>query len=374
MFDQVTNNLQKNRAEMADLQNQAATLKKVNKPSDDPLAATRVLAFRTEGKANAQFLKTASQARSFLDYTDQSLNDLSDVLVRAKELVLGQVNDASGSGESRRVVAEEMKQLFNQSVQIGNRKLGDRYLFGGYKTTEAPFDFKGNYKGDDGEMRLPINKDTWLGVNIPGSKVFLGKQKLDHEVGDETVVEPKSSSEIIQAKNHEEKIKMNNRNKDKFKQGPSGGPAVRGPASVRTDSISSLQTNQSGESGRKVDGQGLSASEVRGQNVFDVLDKVYISLKANDKAGLQDSIDDLDNAFSQVIISRAELGARVNTLDSNVESLRKMNIEAKEVASQLEDADQFEVISDITKTEGTLKATIQTSGKLIQPSLLDFLR
>ncbi len=42
--------------------------------------------------------------------------------------------------------------------------------------------------------------------------------------------------------------------------------------------------------------------------------------------------------------------------------------------STIEDADAFEVFTDITKNENTLKATLQTSGKLIQPSLLDFLR
>ena len=41
-FSQINQNVQKNRAEMSDLQNQAATQKRITKPSDDPLAASRV--------------------------------------------------------------------------------------------------------------------------------------------------------------------------------------------------------------------------------------------------------------------------------------------------------------------------------------------
>ena len=357
-FDQTTSNLKKNRAEMADLQNKAATLKKVTKPSDDPLAATRVLSFRTEENVNKQFLRSATQAKALLDYSDQSLGELSNVLMRAKELVLGQSSDASGNEESRRVVAEEMQQLYNQAIQVGNRKLGDRYLFGGYSTTESPFDSKGNYRGDDGEIRVPINKDTWLPVNVPGSQVFLGKQILDHQVGDDSIVEPKDLEGLAQVEAHEKKL-MQPDEEEKT--------ALRGPASVGVQNIGMKEAEGQG-------GQGLNVAQLPGKNVFRVLNDTYISLKTNDKAGLQDAIDEIDGALSQVIMSRSAVGARMSTLDANVDSLRKLNIDAKEVASQLEDADQFEVISDITRTEGTLKATIQTSGKLIQPSLLDFLR
>jgi flagellar hook-associated protein 3 FlgL len=57
-YEQVNANLGKNRSEMSELQNQAATQKRVTKPSDDPLAATRVLQTRTEIASGKQFLKS----------------------------------------------------------------------------------------------------------------------------------------------------------------------------------------------------------------------------------------------------------------------------------------------------------------------------
>src|ERR1700754_3012447 len=109
-FEQVNSNVGKNRKQMSELQNQAATQKRVTKPSDDPLAASRVLGNRTDLQSNQQFAKSLNYAKSFLEMTDQSLSDLSEVLVRAKELAIGQANDGTGNEETRRVVATEVEQ------------------------------------------------------------------------------------------------------------------------------------------------------------------------------------------------------------------------------------------------------------------------
>lgn len=174
-YNQVNQNLAKNRSEMADLQNQAATQKRINKISDDPNAAARVLAARTEESSNKQFIKNINNGKAFLDFSDQSLSELSDVLVRAKELAVGAANDASGNAESRKVTASEIEQIYNQSVQIGNRKMGERYIFGGFKTETKPFSSQGDYNGDDGEIKIQIQKDSFIGMNMPGNKIFLGR-------------------------------------------------------------------------------------------------------------------------------------------------------------------------------------------------------
>ena len=67
-FDQVKDNIGKNRSDMADLQNKAATQKRVTKPSDDPVAASRVLATRIDLKGQSQYLKNINYAKSFLEY------------------------------------------------------------------------------------------------------------------------------------------------------------------------------------------------------------------------------------------------------------------------------------------------------------------
>lgn len=350
-YDQVKSNLAKNRSEMAELQNQAATQKRVTKPSDDPLAATRVLQARTEISGNTQFLKSVSQARTFLEYSDQSLGELTEVLIRAKELALSQASDASASKGTREVTAAEISQLHDQSVQIGNRKIGDRFLFGGFKTTRPPFDPEGRYQGDSGEMRITINKEASVAMNIPGNRVFLGKGvKAPAAAGpgpSQSFDSPDRSSDPTPVLTPPSET----------------GSEIRGPASEPASGT------------RNESASNLSASwESNGVNVFRVLRDLETGLHANDKEGVQESLDRLDEAMAQVVLARSQLGARVMTLNSATETLQKGQVDAKALASNLEDADTFELVSDLNKSESTLKASLATSGKLIQPSLLDFLR
>src|SRR5688500_8729498 len=91
-YDQVNRSISKNRSEMSTLQNQAATQKRVNKPSDDPVAASRVLFSRVEQRGQEQFIKNLNYAKGFLDYSEQSLGEIGELLVRAKELAIAQAS------------------------------------------------------------------------------------------------------------------------------------------------------------------------------------------------------------------------------------------------------------------------------------------
>lgn len=356
-FDQVNTNLGKNRSDMAELQNQAATQKRLTKPSDDPLAATRVLQTRTEIEAGKQFLKSASLAKSFLEYSDQSLGELSELLMRAKELAISQSNDASASESTRQVAASEIQQLFAQTVQVGNRKQGDRFLFGGFRTTRPPFDANGNYRGDSGEMKITINKEATIAMNMPGDRIFLGKS-----VQTPATTQPSGdpSKQPISPRENEDPLQ---------KPAPIRAPASRfgNDPQNASDALAKLDEHD-------LPNNLAESWQTKGTSVFKVLTDLEIGLRANDKASVQESLDRIDEAIAQVVIARSTLGARSQTLNSAMESLQKGQVDAKTLQSNLEDADTFELVSDINKTESTLKASLQTSGKLIQPSLLDFLR
>ncbi|MEK2644177.1 flagellar hook-associated protein FlgL [Bdellovibrio sp. BCCA] len=352
-FNQVNQNLSKNRSDMADLQNQAATQKRITKPSDDPLASARVLAARTEERGNTQFIKNINNARSFLEFSDQSLGELSEILVRAKELAISQSNDASGNAESRMVTASEVEQIYNQAVQIGNRKLGERYIFGGYKTQTMPFSQAGEYFGDDGDMKIQTHKDSFVAMNIPGNKVFLGKG-----LGGDGIVRARyeAPTNVEQLKEFQQEELQRKEQNQELEQ---NYLETRGPASERRNSRMDKQDPVTG-------GAGI--------NLFTTLRNLEVSLRTNDKDGIQETLDTLDQAISQVVLARSEVGSRIMSVNNTMDSLQKAVVDNKVTASELEDADAFQVISDINKTDSTLKATLETSGKLIQPSLLDFLR
>lgn len=343
-FDQVNGNISKNRSQMADLQNQAATQKRVTKPSDDPLAASRVLTNRIDLQGNRQFSKSLGYAKSFLEFTDQSLGDLSEILMRAKELAISQSNDGSANEESRRAVATEVEQLHNAMVNIGNRKLGDRFIFGGFHTQNAPFTADGKFHGDAGEMNIHIDKDAFIPMNVSGDRVFLGAGVDANGMVPPSTPQAKTIEELNQQRARERAPEAE----------------VRGPASVN-----GLELEVS---------KPVEERDSAGINVFRTIRTLEIALQTNDKVAVQSTLEDLDAALNQVVLARSQVGSRGMALDNWMQTLDKSKVDNQTTISQLEDADIFSTVSDINKTQSTLQATLQTSGKLIQPSLLDFLR
>lgn len=352
-YNQVQKNISQNRTDMANLQNQAATQKRINKPSDDPLASARVLGSRTEERGNNQFLKNINQAKAFLEFADQSLGELGEILVRAKELAINQSNDASANAESRLVTASEVGQIFNQSIQIGNRKLGERFIFGGFKTQTKPFTEAGDYMGDNGEMKIQTHKESFMAMNLPGNKVFHGIGLSGDGTARPEINTPMDVEELNQWRAEKDKIKQEQEmRQEDFIQ-------TRGPSSLEKRSRLSYED---------------PVDKGAGINVFQVLRDLEVALKTNDKQGIFTSLDDLDASIAQVVLARSEVGSRIMSVNGTTESLQKAVVDNRIAASQLEDVDVFNVVSEINKTDAALKATLETSGRMIQPSLMDFVK
>ncbi len=338
---QVVSNLNKNRHQLSTFQNQAALQKRITKPSDDPLGAARILENRTEIQGFEQFEKNILSTKGFVQFSEQSLGEMGELLIRAKELAIQQASDGAAGPDTRKMVAMEIDQIFGQMVNIGNRKFGDRYLFGGYKTTKAPFDMQGNYYGDDAEIEVPIDKDAKMTMNIPGSHVFLGK-KLNDPIGSTKEIDPSLKEDNTPAEE---------------------APELRQPASeMFAPIVEDPSINEQGYWGPK------------SVNVFTTIQTLETGLKTNDKAMIQNSLDFIDDALNQVNLARAELGSRMSVLNTGLETIQKLQVDSKMIQSEIEDVDMYELVNNLNRTQNQLEASLATSGKMIQNSLLDFLR
>lgn len=339
---QVVGNLSKNRTELSKFQNQAALQKRITKPSDDPLGAARILEARTELSGFEQFEKNIVSTKGFVEFSEQSLGEINELLIRAKELAVQQASDGAAGPETRKMVGMEIRQIFEQMVNIGNRKFGDRYLFGGYKTLKAPFDMQGNYYGDDAEIEIPIDKDAKMVMNIPGSKVFLGK-KINDPIGSTKELDPSLLEDDSP---------------------PTPPPTeLRGPASLPESAAASDPA---------VNGEG--AWGPKSINVFQTLRALEVGLRTNDKSTIQNSLDFLDDGLNQINLARADLGSRISVLNTGLDTIQKLQVDSKIMESEIEDVDMFELVNNLNRTQNQLEASLATSGKMIQNSLLDFLR
>jgi flagellar hook-associated protein 3 FlgL len=326
-FETVRNSIRRSKERMENLQTQTATLKKLNTPSDDPVGAAKVLEMRTDKVTNDQFQMNAKMASAFLNNSDHALGDLVEVINRAKEIALGQSSGASSNDDTRVAIAEEVSQLYNHAVATANRRVGDRFLFGGYKTQKPPVDADGRYQGDDGQMMVEVAKDVFLSINVPGSEAFNSN--------------PKNSSDGRGVYERE----LNS----------------RAPASLR-------------ESNGHPGAAGATDDARVNVNVFDELQNLRIALLTGDMEGIRDTLERFDTLHSRLNATRAKIGSRMSGLEQTETALERHNLTNAQLTSSLEDADMAQVVSDLAKEETVFKSALASSQKLIQPTLMEFLK
>lgn len=121
----------------------------------------------------------------------------------------------------------------------------------------------------------------------------------------------------------------------------------------------------------------LTGSEVFGQprDLFGVLDEVYKNLIEGDTAALSGSrLGELDDAIANVLKCRAEIGAKVNRLEKTLSAYDDRVINFTKLLSETEDADIAEVVMNLSMQENVYRAALASGARIIQPSLVDFLR
>lgn len=320
-YGTVRDSIRRTKEKMEGLQTQSATMKKLNTPSDDPVGAAKVLEVRTDKVNNEQFMTNAKLAEAFLDNSDHALAQIADIVMRCKEIAISQSSEASATSETRVGVAEEVSQLFQQAVATANTRIGDRYLFGGYKTTTPPIDKNGKYMGDDGQQMVEIAKGIYLGANIPGIEAFN--------------TNPSRAPDRPEPLNPE------------FQQ--------RSPAEADGD-------------------RGTSGKGPENVNVFDEIQNLRIGLLTGDTETIRGTLDRFDQMHGKLLATRAKIGSRINGLESAGQALERHNLTNAQLTQNIEDADMAQVVSEMAKEETVLRSALQSSHKLLQPTLMDFLK
>ncbi|ASN04726.1 flagellar hook-associated protein FlgL [Virgibacillus necropolis] len=133
------------------------------------------------------------------------------------------------------------------------------------------------------------------------------------------------------------------------------------PVMIEVSSNTKLQANVAG-------------SEVFSSELFDKIDNFVSALDTNNQSEIEASIADLDGSINNVINARADLGARMNRLDLIENRLSSQEINATRMMSNNEDIDYEKVITKLIAQESVHRAALSAGSRIIQPTLLDFLR
>lgn len=109
-----------------------------------------------------------------------------------------------------------------------------------------------------------------------------------------------------------------------------------------------------------------------GENIFKTLEDIMGVLNAGDSGA--DYLDKMDEHINNLLVERAALGARSNRLDLMISRLDTDSVSITSMMSKNEDADEAEVITNLKMQENVHRAALGAGARIIQPSLLDFLR
>ena len=308
---------QNNLTNMSKINQQISTGKVINTVSDDPHKAIKIMNINNEIKYTEKYNYNIDESVGWMNTTDGALDNVGNLLGEIKETIL-KVGNGTYSQNEMKSLNEDMNEKIKQLADTLNSTHGGKYLFGGSSVDDAPSTVIEN---PDGTVKLEFSKDK-NGQTIP--------------------------------------------NTDDLKADISSGINIDYNISV-------------GEILNIKDGNG---------NTVNLLDEINnLSTLMNDIANgdeqtaakaketlLNDTKGKIDTLFDHVVNERTSLGVRVSTAEKIKELNDEDILNIQDVLSKTQDTDVVEKFIELKSAEMIYQASIQVGAKLIQPTILDYIR
>lgn len=274
-----------------------SSLTNLHRPSDDPIRVSRALRLESDISMSLEYKENIQAAKSWLEKTETSMNEITSVYQRIRELGVQGANGILKQEDTQKI-AQEIKELKNHLVQVGNDTYMGRHIFSGFKTDKRLLNDDGTYNTPD--MNLAV----------------LPTELIEYKVGDSQKISVNITGERIFGDVQ-----------------PSGKPKL-----------------------------------------FDDIDKLLAALDTANHEGVSASLADMDNQLKTLLQVRGEVGAKVNMIDIMSERMSDVNINLKELLSKTRDTDVAETQIQLITAEAVYRASLSVTARIIQPTLVDFLR
>src|SRR5262245_23685107 len=138
-FDQVRRSLELSFQRLIRTQEEVSSGKKILRPSDDPVGTASSLSLSRQLGELDRYRAAIGSARPVLDAGMSALDEAGGLVAQARELVVQGLN-GSLSDDDRRTLGQQVRDLRDRLLQVGNARSGEHYLFGGTRSASAPFE------------------------------------------------------------------------------------------------------------------------------------------------------------------------------------------------------------------------------------------
>src|SRR5665647_1305393 len=135
MVNDLLRNINSNTRRLDESNRQLATGRRINLPSDDPAGLVKALRLRTNLTEGEQYLNNIGEATNFMETTDSALDNINQILQRARELTVRAANGVNAPTDLKAISAE-ISQLNEQLKMVANTTYGTQHVFAGRNVTE----------------------------------------------------------------------------------------------------------------------------------------------------------------------------------------------------------------------------------------------
>ncbi|TFC54374.1 flagellar hook-associated protein 3 [Cryobacterium sp. TMT2-17-1] len=280
-------NLQANLARMAQLQEQATSLKAIARPSDDPARAADSLTVRAEQRAVTQYARNADNGDGWLTTASMALAEATNLLNQVRDLTVQGANDGALSPAAKEAIAARLDGLTQNLLAQANADYLGRSVFAG-------------------------NSDAGLAFRDDPDFTFTGTAtaSVDRRIGADTTV--------------------------------------------------------------RVDADGAAIFGTATNSIFALIGTIADDLRTGTNVGAH--LTAIDLAMKTVLTAQTDVGVRQAQIQKAGEALvqHKGNLEAQRAG--IEDVDLGQAILDLKLQEVTYQAALSVTARVLQPTLMDFLR
>lgn len=449
-------------------QSQVTSTKRITNISDDPLATITALRARNKLSNLTYYQSNISTAGSYLKEAESSVSELNEIVKTAYEQVVSAMSGSKTQDELN-IIAEELENLKNELLGIGNATIGNTYIFGGYNFTGstdgnsrvAPFSVD-NVTGRLFYNKIDISKFAWkeefenftelmqksaenvlnFAAELDGSPTdYYAKETICRNInnvlsqivdcGKNALYAARQFGLDLPEDNELSKVldsistalkKLENERSKKLNDGSGSDPencfSISAYKNCLTDAINILnnkdmegnpvesqlqqaintvadeividndtRNNLESEKAKRAQLQigvsqtveftlnGLDLMGTGKDNIYHILDKCVKMLKGQmEPDGLKSMITTLQKKQSDILNLQTQIGTIQNKLELIGSRYSASEINYTEMRSEAEDADMAEAIMNFTTAKTVYSSALASGAKMLQISLIDFLR
>ena len=424
VFDQGIAVINDRQRALLDVQQQVSTGRRVISPSDDPIAAGRILDLSQAKAATSQFVENAGAATSALAVAEQSLQGVIRSLQDVRSTIIGAGNATLGDS-GRAILARELRGNYQELLALANATDGQGgYLFSGYRGQTQPFSETApgtvQYAGDQGQRLLQISAARYVPISDAGSEIF---QRIRTGNGDFTasaaplnagtgtigigaVPDPAAWNASTNPSNFTLRFDVNGATNPATTtydivdnvSGNSlltGTPAAANGPYLRTFTPGSAINlrNQGAEppfdygatvtiTGNPADADTFTLVQSPTQSMFTTVNNLITALSTTISTPAQSAkltndlgtaLANIDQAINRALDVQTAIGSRMKEIEATEETNRDLGIQFDESVRDLRDVDYARALSDLTLQRTLLEAAQKSFVQVQNLSLFDLL-